>query len=115
MAPIDSVNDDDDDTTNHTVLAHRRALIMPNGPPTGVSSLGLASRIDAHLKADRLNDTPGNLASDVPEPDTAMPEGWESDPNWVSEASVWDEMRGPGDRRPPKTSEKEEEKAGSRQ
>jgi hypothetical protein len=57
----------------------------------------LASRIDAHPEADRLNDPPGNFANDGPELDTSMPDGWESNPNWGSDASVWAQMRGPND------------------
>jgi hypothetical protein len=33
----------------------------------------------------------------MPDEDTAMPAGWEHDPNWDSDASVYDEMTGPGD------------------
>jgi hypothetical protein len=56
--------------------------------------------IDAHSEADRLNDPPGNFANDGPEPDPSMPDGWESDPNWGLDASIWDEIGGPG--APPK-------------
>jgi hypothetical protein len=61
---------------------------------------GLASLIDAHPEADCLNNLLGNFANDGPEPDPSMPDGWESDPNWGSDTSVWDEMGGPG--APPK-------------
>jgi hypothetical protein len=37
-----------------------------------------------------------------------MPDGWESDPNWGSDVSVWDEMRGPGE--PPKPLSKKRKK-----
>jgi hypothetical protein len=73
-----------------------------------LSNPGLASHISAHPEANRVNDTPGNLANDVPKLDTAMPDGWESDPNWALEVSVWDEMRGPGD--PPKPLSKKRKK-----
>jgi hypothetical protein len=68
----------------------------------------LAYCIDAHPKADRFNDPPGNIADDVPEPDMSMPDGWESNPNWGSEASVWAQMRGPDD--PPKPLSKKRRK-----
>jgi hypothetical protein len=43
-------------------------------------------------------------------PDTSMPAGWGCDPNWGSDVSIWDEMRGPGD--PPKYSRKKWKKRG---
>jgi hypothetical protein len=33
----------------------------------------------------------------MPVPDTSMPPGWEDDPNWDSDASIWATLRGPGD------------------
>jgi hypothetical protein len=39
-----------------------------------------------------------------------MPMGWGSDLNWGSNASIWDNMRGPGD--PPKASSKKQKKWG---
>jgi hypothetical protein len=79
-----------------------------SGLAAQITKPGLASQIDAHPEADCLNDPLANFASDLPEPDTSMPEGWESDPNWGSEVSVWDEMRGPGD--PPKPLSKKRKK-----
>jgi hypothetical protein len=68
-----------------------------SGIAARLSKPGLASHIDAHPEADGFNDPPGNIANDVPEPDTTMPDGWESNPNWGSDASVWALMRGPDD------------------
>jgi hypothetical protein len=51
-----------------------------SGLAARLSKPGLASRIDAHPKADRFNNPPGNIANDVPEPDMSMPDSWESDP-----------------------------------
>jgi hypothetical protein len=57
----------------------------------------LASRIEMPPETDRFNNPSGSFANDVPDTDTPMPEGWENDPNWDSNVSVWDEMKGPGD------------------
>jgi hypothetical protein len=58
---------------------------------------GLASRMEIPPGMDRFNDQSGVFANDVPDEDTSLPEGWEHNPNWDSDASVWDEMKGPGD------------------
>jgi hypothetical protein len=80
-----------------------------SGLAAQLSKPELASCIDVHPEADHYNDRLGNIADDVPEPDMSMPAGWESDPNWGSDASVWDEMRGPGD--PPKPLSKKRKKS----
>jgi hypothetical protein len=46
---------------------------------------------------DRYNDPSGGFVNDVPDEETTMPEGWENNPNWDSDASVYDKMKGPGD------------------
>jgi hypothetical protein len=33
----------------------------------------------------------------MPDEDMPMPEGWDHDPNWDSDTSVYDDMKGPGD------------------
>jgi hypothetical protein len=66
--------------------------------------------MDARPTADRFDDPPGDVANDVPEPDTSMPDGWGSDPNWGSEVSVWEDMRGPDDL--PKALSKKRKKKG---
>jgi hypothetical protein len=48
-------------------------------------------------ETDRFSNPSGSFANDVPNADMPMPKGWEHDPNWDSEASIWDEMKGPGD------------------
>jgi hypothetical protein len=87
-----------------------RPSSCPTAPPPAraqsglavqISQLGLASRMDAHPAADRVNDPP---------PDASMPESWGSDPGWGSEASVWEHMRGPND--PPKALSKKCKKKG---
>jgi hypothetical protein len=69
---------------------------------------GLASRLEIPPEMDRYNDPSGGFTNDVPEEDMAMPAGWEHDPNWDSDASVWDEMNDPGDA--PKASGKKRKK-----
>ena len=73
-----------------------------------LSQPGLASRIDTPPEVDCFNDPPGNFANDAPEPGTSMPDGWESDPNWGSDASVYAQMRDPDD--PPKPLSKKRKK-----
>jgi hypothetical protein len=46
---------------------------------------------------DQYNDPSYDFTNNLPDKDTAMPAGWEHDPNWDSDASVYDEMTGPGD------------------
>jgi hypothetical protein len=61
-----------------------------------ISNTGLASRIEAHPKADSFDNPPGDFANNVPDLDMSMPPGWEDDnPNWGSDASVWDGLEGP--------------------
>jgi hypothetical protein len=48
-------------------------------------------------ETDRYNDPSGGFTNDVSVEDTAMPAGWEHDPNWDSDVSVWNEMIDPGD------------------
>jgi hypothetical protein len=56
---------------------------------------GLASRLEMPPETDRYNDLSYDFTTDVPNKDTEMPAGWETDPNWDSDASVWDKMNGP--------------------
>jgi hypothetical protein len=56
--------------------------------------------------ADRVDDPP---ADDVPEPDESRPERW-SDPDWLSDDSMWNHLRGPDD--PPKELSKKRKKRG---
>jgi hypothetical protein len=53
--------------------------------------------MDAHPKADHFDNLSGDFADNVPVPDTSMPQGWEHNPNWDSDASIWEQMNGPGD------------------
>jgi hypothetical protein len=62
-----------------------------------ISSPGLASRMDVHPETHHFDNLSGDFANDMPIPDTSMPPGWEHDPNWDSDASVWAEMKGPKD------------------
>jgi hypothetical protein len=66
-----------------------------------------------HPEADRFDDPPGDFANDVPTPDTSMPQGWEHDPNWDSDTSIWEQMKGPEDAT--KASSKKCKKTGSQQ
>jgi hypothetical protein len=72
-----------------------------SGLAARISQPGLASRMDAHPTADRVNDPPQ---------DTSMPEGWGSNPGWGSENSIWEQMRDPND--PPKALSKKHKKKG---
>jgi hypothetical protein len=69
---------------------------------------GLASHLERPPETDRYNDPSYDFTDDVPGKDTEMPVGWEDDPNWDSDTSVWDEMIGPGDA--PKASGKKRKK-----
>jgi hypothetical protein len=68
-----------------------------SGLAARISNPGLASRIDAHPGVDCFDDPPGDFANDVPAPDISMPPGWEHNPNWDSDMSIWEQMKGPGD------------------
>jgi hypothetical protein len=52
--------------------------------------------MEMHPEMDCLNDPSGNFANDEPDADMSMPAGWEQDPNWDSDASIWAQMDGPG-------------------
>jgi hypothetical protein len=69
-------------------------------------NLLIASRMDAHPAADRLDDPP---ADDAPGQDASMPEGW-SEPDWPSDDSMWKNMRDPNE--PPKALSKKCKKWG---
>jgi hypothetical protein len=69
---------------------------------------GLASRLERPPETDQYNDPSYDFTDDVPGKDTEMPAGWEEDPNWVSDASVWEEMIDPEDA--PKASGKKRKK-----
>jgi hypothetical protein len=69
---------------------------------------GLASRLEMPPETDRYNDLSYDFTDDVPSKDTEMPAGWEIDPNWDSDVSVWDEMIDPEDA--PKASGKKRKK-----
>jgi hypothetical protein len=77
-----------------------------SGLAAQISQLGLASHMDAHPAADWFNDLP---ADDAPGPDKSAPDGW-SDPDWPSDDSMWQHMRGPND--PPKPLSKKRKKKG---
>jgi HPt (histidine-containing phosphotransfer) domain-containing protein len=68
-----------------------------SGLTAWISNPGLASRIEMHPETGRFDDPSGDVTNDVPDADTSMPEGWENDPNWGSDASTWEQMDGPGD------------------
>jgi hypothetical protein len=72
-----------------------------SGLAARIAQPGLASQMDAHPAADRLDDAPG--------PDESMPDGW-SDPDWPLDDSVWKHVRGPND--PPKALSKKRKKKG---
>jgi hypothetical protein len=59
-----------------------------------MSKPGLASRMEIPPGMDRYNNPSYDFANNVPNEDTAMPAGWEHDPNWDSDTSVCDEMTG---------------------
>jgi hypothetical protein len=48
-------------------------------------------------ETDRYNDPSYDVTDDVPDKDTDVPAGWDNDPNWDSDVSIWDEMIDPGD------------------
>jgi hypothetical protein len=73
-----------------------------------MSKPGLVSRLEIPPETDRYNDPSYDFANNVPNEDTVMPAGWEHDTNWDSDASVYDEMKGPGDSS--KASEKKRKK-----
>jgi hypothetical protein len=83
---------------------------VQSGLAAQISQPGVASRMDERPEADRFNDTHSEHADDVPAQDTSIPEGWEHDPNWDSDVSVWAQMRGPDD--PPKALSKKRKKKG---
>jgi hypothetical protein len=64
--------------------------------------------MDAHPMADHFNNLPGDFADDMPKPEMSMPDGWGSEPNWGSDASVYAQMRGPDN--PPKAVIKKQKK-----
>jgi hypothetical protein len=62
--------------------------------------------MDARPAADHFDDPPAN---DVPEPDESRLDGW-SDPDWPSDDSMWNHLRGPDDL--PKALSKKRKKRG---
>jgi hypothetical protein len=106
MATINGINDSIVDVTIGAANACHRAILMPTAPlparaHTGlvaqISSLGLASHMDVHPETDCFNNPSGNFADDLPIPDMLMPPGWEHDPNWDSDMSIWATLKGPED------------------
>jgi hypothetical protein len=44
--------------------------------------------MDAHPEMDHFNDPTGNFTDDVPILDMSVPQEWEEDLNWDSDASI---------------------------
>jgi hypothetical protein len=53
--------------------------------------------MDLHPEMDCFEGPSGDFTDDVPVPDTLMPPGWDDDPNWDSDTSIWTTLKVPED------------------